>query len=179
MTESRQEAWYPNKMRFGSAWLVFPLLLHGCSFDRSGLSPTQVDQDRVTVFDAGPDQPGLADAVPRDAPPVGVTPDTQPPDSLTIPDSSPCIYDDFTGPLSSWKVTLQRGDWVWTSPGSARQQKLNYFGAQALVQGSEPMVSALSQPTLPTSSTVVIVALVHAVLSQWATRRVPRAPRVR
>lgn len=81
------------------------------------------------------------DAVAHDA---RAATDLVPPDLVVVPDASPCIHDDFNTSLAASKVTIQRGDWVWKAPGSLRQQKLDYFGGQALVQGSETMVGSFA-----------------------------------
>lgn len=90
-----------------------------------------------------------AGAIPVDlAPSESLPPDLlPPPDLVPDPDSSPCIFDDFNGPLSTSKVTILRGDWIWSSPSSLRQQQVNYFGGQAQVQGSTTMVSSFTAET--------------------------------
>jgi len=147
------------------AWIMLPLLW-GCVFDRSGLDPTlsSAPDDRApgdqpaamldlgTRLEAGSPlgDTTLDGARAPDAPAADVLP---PPDTVFMPDSSPCILDEFTGP-TGWKVTPQRGDWVWKSPSTIRQQKIDAFGAHALVQGSEPMVSGFSAQTTCTVTDV-------------------------
>ncbi len=70
------------------------------------------------------------------------------------PDSSPCIFDDFNGPMSSWKVSHKRGSWSWHAPTSARQEMESFIGGHAMVQGSLPMVHGFVAKSIATVHSV-------------------------
>ena len=134
-------------------WLL-PLLC-SCSFDATGLGGTRKARDgSTTAADGRRDSVPVSDA--DSAADGQVTGDAELaqdalPEDAPVPDSSLCIFDDFDSPIADWQVTLLRGsDWIWKPPSTARQDKVYYFGAQALVNGSGALVSSFTAETICT-----------------------------